>query len=53
MPQNLGEPVLWSLHRTMASVPLWATSNDVLLRSLDHPGQSLFVERSTTSRRRS
>lgn len=43
-PQNLGEPVLWSLHRTMASVPLWPTSNDVLLRSLDHPGQSLFVE---------
>lgn len=42
--QNLSEPVLWSLHRTMASAPLWPTSGDVLLRSLDHPGQSLFVE---------
>ncbi len=41
---NLAEPVLWSLHRTMASVPLWRSSADVLLRSLDHPGQSLFVE---------
>ncbi len=43
-PQNLGEPVLWSLHRTMASVPLWRSSADVLMRSLDHPGQSLFVD---------
>lgn len=43
-PQSLGEPVLWSLHRTMASTPLWRSSPDVLLRSLDHPGQSLFVE---------
>jgi Zn-dependent protease with chaperone function len=37
------EPVLWSLHRTMASVPLWTSSQDVLLRSLDHPGQTILV----------
>jgi Zn-dependent protease with chaperone function len=43
-PAGAGEPVLWSLHRTMASTPLWRNSRDVLLRSLDHPGESLFVE---------
>jgi Zn-dependent protease with chaperone function len=43
-PEGVGEPILWSLHRTMAATPLWRTSRDVLLRSLDHPGQTLFVE---------
>ena len=43
-PEGAVEPVLWSLHRTMASVPLWPSSREVLLRSLDHYGQSLLVE---------
>lgn len=44
LPDGMAEPVLWSFHRTLASVPLWPSSDYVLLRSLDHPGQTLLVE---------
>lgn len=44
LPSGASEPILWSFHRTEASVPLWATSDHVLLRSIDHPGQTLLVE---------
>ncbi|MEZ5924823.1 MAG: M48 family metalloprotease [Hyphomicrobiaceae bacterium] len=43
-PEGVTEPVRWSPHRTMASVPLWPSSAEVLLRSLDHPGQTIYVE---------
>jgi Zn-dependent protease with chaperone function len=44
LPAGHAEPVLWSFHRTQASVPLWPSSDHVLLRSIDHPGQTLLVE---------
>ncbi|MFO1171372.1 MAG: M48 family metallopeptidase [Hyphomicrobiaceae bacterium] len=44
LPAGATEPVLWSFHRTEASVPLWPSSDHVLLRSMDHPGQTLLVE---------
>lgn len=42
--QPQSQPVLWAFHRLEAGTPLSRRSKDVLLRSLDHPGQSLFVD---------
>jgi beta-barrel assembly-enhancing protease len=37
------EPERWSLHRLEANVPVSAKAKDVLLKSKDHPGQTLFI----------
>jgi beta-barrel assembly-enhancing protease len=42
-PSGAAEPVKWSLHRLQAAVPLKANAKDVLLKSQDHPGETLFV----------
>lgn len=42
-PDGTAEPTLWAFHRLESAVPISRNSKDVLLSSLDHPGQSLFV----------
>ncbi len=38
-----GEPVLWAFHRLGSAVPVALAHSDVLLTSLDHAGETLFV----------
>lgn len=40
---SAGEPMLWAFHRLQSAVPLGRSSKDVLLSSLDHAGETLFV----------
>lgn len=40
---GVAEPDRWAYHRLTTSPPLSRSASDVVLRSEDHPGQSLFV----------